>query len=74
MLLRRGRSMGNFPKAEMTLEELVQMMAGGAELEALSHELARQMPDSEVSKSMESEVAETLRIAPDEAAPESPHP
>ena len=36
------------------------MMAGGAELEALSHELARQMPDSEVSKSMESEVAETL--------------
>ena len=39
MLLRRGRSMGNFPKAEMTLEDLVQMMAGGAELEALSHEL-----------------------------------
>ena len=74
MLLRRGRSMGNFPKAEMTLEELVQMMAGGAELEALSHELARQMPDSEVSKSMESEVAETLRIAPDEAAPESTRP
>ena len=78
MLLRRGRSMGNFPKAEMTLEELVQMMAGGAELEALSHELARQMPDSEVSKTMESEVAETLRIAPeaaaDEATPESTRP
>ncbi|HVI35594.1 MAG TPA: ATP-binding cassette domain-containing protein, partial [Gaiellales bacterium] len=35
MLLRRGRSMGNFPKAEMTLDELVQMMAGGAELEQL---------------------------------------
>ena len=50
MLLRRGRSMGNFPKAEMTLDELVQMMAGGAELEALSHELAREMPDSEVAK------------------------
>jgi simple sugar transport system ATP-binding protein len=60
MLLRRGRSMGNFPKAEMTLEELVQMMAGGTELEALSHELARQMPDSDLSKSMESDVAETL--------------
>ena len=41
MILRRGRSMGNFPKAEMTLDELVQMMAGGTELEALSHELAR---------------------------------
>ena len=60
MLLRRGRSMGNFPKAEMTLEELVQMMAGGTELEALSHELARQMPDSELSRSMQDEVAGTL--------------
>jgi simple sugar transport system ATP-binding protein len=60
MLLRRGRSMGNFPKAEMTLDELVQMMAGGAELEALSHELAREMPDSEVAKTMKAEVADTL--------------
>ncbi len=41
MLLRRGRSIGNFPKAEMTLDELVQMMAGGAELEQLGHELKR---------------------------------
>jgi simple sugar transport system ATP-binding protein len=61
MLLRRGRSMGNFPKAEMTLDELVQMMAGGAELEALSHELARQMPDSELAREMESDVAETMK-------------
>ncbi|WP_151082165.1 ATP-binding cassette domain-containing protein [Nocardioides cynanchi] len=60
MLLRRGRSMGNFPKAEMPLEELVQMMAGGTELEALSHELAREMPDSEVTRSLQDEVAETL--------------
>jgi len=60
MLLRRGRSMGNFPKAEMTLDELVQMMAGGAELEALSHELARDMPDSEVARAMEVEVGQTL--------------
>ena len=61
MLLRRGRSMGNFPKAEMTLDELVQMMAGGAELEQLSHELARELPDSEIARNMESDVAETLR-------------
>ena len=74
MLLRRGRSMGNFPKAEMTLEDLVQMMAGGAELEALSHELARQMPDSEVSKTMESEVAETLHAGSDEPTQESTRP
>jgi simple sugar transport system ATP-binding protein len=60
MLLRRGRSMGNFPKAEMTLDELVQMMAGGAELEALSHELAREMPDSDVARVLGEEVVETL--------------
>ena len=59
MLLRRGRSMGNFPKAEMTLDELIQMMAGGAELEQLSHELARQLPDSEVARELESDVAES---------------
>ena len=56
MMLRRGRSMGDFPKAEMTLDELVQMMAGGAELEALSHELERAMPDSDIAKEMEAEV------------------
>jgi simple sugar transport system ATP-binding protein len=76
MLLRRGRSMGNFPKAEMPLEELIQMMAGGTELEALSHELAREMPDSEVSRTMQDEVAETLGVthhAPDSQG-QSPPP
>ena len=43
MLLRRGRSMGDFPKSEITLEELTSMMAGGAELESLAHELEREM-------------------------------
>ena len=60
MILRRGRSMGNFPKAEMTLDELVQMMAGGTELEALSHELAREMPDSDIARVLEEEVVETM--------------
>ena len=63
MLLRRGRSMGNFPKAEMTLDELVQMMAGGAELEQLSHELAREMPDSEIARELKSDVADTIKPA-----------
>jgi simple sugar transport system ATP-binding protein len=63
MLLRRGRSMGNFSKAEMSLDDLVQMMAGGAELQALSHELARTLPDSEVARALEDEVAETLHTA-----------
>jgi hypothetical protein len=39
------------------------MMAGGAELEQLSHELARQLPDSELAREMESDVAVTLRAA-----------
>jgi simple sugar transport system ATP-binding protein len=39
MLLKRGRSLGDFAKDEITREELTAMMAGGAELEALSHEL-----------------------------------
>ncbi len=57
MLLRRGKSMGDFPKAEMTLEELTSMMAGGTELESLAHELEKTMgADSEVAKSMKSEV------------------
>jgi simple sugar transport system ATP-binding protein len=56
MLLRRGRSMGDFPKAEMTLDELVRMMAGGAELEALTHELEQAIPDSDVTKQMQAEV------------------
>ncbi|MFI5956250.1 ATP-binding cassette domain-containing protein [Cryptosporangium sp. NPDC051539] len=57
MLLRRGRSMGDFPKAEITLDELTAMMAGGAELEALSHELTAELgDDSEVAKTLSSEV------------------
>ncbi|GAA2537551.1 ATP-binding cassette domain-containing protein [Pseudonocardia hydrocarbonoxydans] len=39
MLLKRGRSLGDFAKSEITREELTGLMAGGAELEALSHEL-----------------------------------
>jgi simple sugar transport system ATP-binding protein len=39
-LLNRGRSYGTFKKSDVTREEVVQMMAGGQELEDLSHELA----------------------------------
>ncbi len=39
MILNRGRSMGNFAKADLPRDELVQMMAGGAELDQLTHEL-----------------------------------
>jgi simple sugar transport system ATP-binding protein len=39
MILNRGKSLGNFAKSELPRDELVQMMAGGAELDALTHEL-----------------------------------
>lgn len=39
MILNRGLSMGNFAKDEISRDELVTMMAGGAELEELTHEL-----------------------------------
>lgn len=56
MLLRRGKSMGDFPKSEMTLEELTSMMAGGAELESLAHELEKTMgADSTIAQEMKAE-------------------
>ncbi|GAA0227192.1 ATP-binding cassette domain-containing protein [Saccharothrix mutabilis subsp. mutabilis] len=39
LLLKRGRPLGCYEKSEITLEELTRQMAGGAELEALAHEL-----------------------------------
>jgi simple sugar transport system ATP-binding protein len=39
LLLKRGRSLGSYDKSEITLAELTRQMAGGAELEALEHEL-----------------------------------
>jgi simple sugar transport system ATP-binding protein len=39
LLLQRGKSIGYFRKDEISRDELTAMMAGGAELEELSHEL-----------------------------------
>jgi simple sugar transport system ATP-binding protein len=39
LILNRGRSLGSFQKSEITVDELTQKMSGGAELEALEHEL-----------------------------------
>ena len=45
LLLRRGTSLGSFAKSEITLEEMTQLMAGGAELDALAEELKRPPAD-----------------------------
>ncbi len=55
VLLRRGKSIGDFPKSELSLEDLISMMAGGAELEALSHELARSPETAEVGAAIASD-------------------
>ncbi|MPQ98694.1 ATP-binding cassette domain-containing protein [Modestobacter sp. I12A-02628] len=41
LLLKRGRSLGDFAKGEVTRDEITSMMAGGAELDELAHELER---------------------------------
>ena len=41
VLLKRGTMAGSHAKTEIALEELTRQMAGGSELEQLSHELAR---------------------------------
>jgi simple sugar transport system ATP-binding protein len=43
MILNRGKSLGDFAKEDINLNELTQLMAGGAELEQLQHELAEAM-------------------------------
>jgi simple sugar transport system ATP-binding protein len=41
VILNRGRLMGSWKKGEISRDDLVLKMSGGAELEALAHELAR---------------------------------
>jgi simple sugar transport system ATP-binding protein len=40
LLLKRGRTLGYYGKDEITRDQLTALMAGGAELEELSHELS----------------------------------
>jgi simple sugar transport system ATP-binding protein len=59
VLLKRGRMMGSYLKSETSLEQLTTMMAGGAELEQLSHELQTLSTDpqmAEVAKELAAEV------------------
>src|SRR5262249_25699552 len=54
IVLNRGRVMHSAPKSETRREDLVRMMAGGAELEELAHELENFSP------------AAAAAVAPDE--------
>jgi simple sugar transport system ATP-binding protein len=62
VLLKRGRMMGSYLKSDTTLEQLTSMMAGGAELEQLSHELQDLSTDpqvTEVAKEIAAEIQTT---------------
>jgi simple sugar transport system ATP-binding protein len=48
LLLNRGRLTGAYEKGEVDRDQLVQMMAGGAELEQLTHELEEVLPEGEL--------------------------
>jgi simple sugar transport system ATP-binding protein len=65
LLLKRGRSLGYYRKDEITRDELTALMAGGAELEELSHELERGggMVSAAAAKMLEEEVQQ-LGITP----------
>jgi simple sugar transport system ATP-binding protein len=60
-ILKRGRTFGTFTKAELSREEMVRMMSGADELEALSHELGEfEREDKLRGESQMSEVDHTL--------------
>jgi simple sugar transport system ATP-binding protein len=57
VLLKRGRMLGSYLKSETSIAELTALMAGGAELEELSHELQSAVDPSikEVAKELAAE-------------------
>ncbi|HEV2107433.1 MAG TPA: ATP-binding cassette domain-containing protein [Thermomicrobiales bacterium] len=59
-LLNRGRSYGTFSKADVSREEVVSMMAGGEELEELSHELEEFAHTDGTAKAKMAEASEAL--------------
>lgn len=64
MILRRGKSIGDFPKSEMSMDDLTSMMAGGAELESLAHELEQSMAGSALAEEMKAEASSSVTSTP----------
>jgi simple sugar transport system ATP-binding protein len=63
VILRRGQVFGDFAKADLALETLVQMMAGGEELENLAHELERAADRDEAGEALRKAAEELEREA-----------
>lgn len=60
LLLKRGRSIGYYARSETSLQDLTEMMAGGAELEELAHELEQFADSSESAERNLGELQEQL--------------
>ncbi|QIK63478.1 sugar ABC transporter ATP-binding protein [Leucobacter viscericola] len=58
LLLKRGQSIGYHEKSEITLEELTGLMAGGAELEQLVHELRQVGTSTDTVRTIRDEIEE----------------
>lgn len=61
VILRRGQVYGDFSKEEIPLEQLVQMMAGGADLEVLKHELEAAAQEGGVDAEAYAETADEIQ-------------
>jgi len=74
LLLKRGRSLGDFARGEIDVAELTRLMAGGAELDALSHELESSGADQSVLRAAQEFEAQVnaLGIAEQPDRPVSP--
>ncbi|WP_084599840.1 ATP-binding cassette domain-containing protein [Actinoplanes subtropicus] len=58
LLLNRGHSMGDYAKADISRDAMTALMAGGAELEELTHELERSGPaESSIARAIAEDVA-----------------
>jgi simple sugar transport system ATP-binding protein len=74
LLLKRGRSIGYYEKGQITREELTALMAGGSELEELSHELqSAGGAAAQAAQVLEEEVSD-LGIAHEPAAGDGQQP
>ncbi len=60
VILRRGTVYGDYTKEELPLEQLVQMMAGGADLEVLQHELEAASREGEEGAEAMAETAQAI--------------
>src|SRR5215470_1725779 len=73
-LLNRGRSYGTFEKSDVSREELTGMMAGGQELEALTHELAEFARTDTIAGASLAEAAHELEVEANELHVVDLHP